>query len=207
MRVRNLTRQAHLALFDFCNDTMSSFYLDATKDRLYCDRPDSSRRRATQTVLHQIADTLICLLAPILPHTAEEAHRALHGEDVDSVHLRTFPEIQAPSLDAGWEWVLETRDLGRKALEAAKADGIEKPFDAGLKVADPDGVLAAFEDDLVDLFGVSRVERVADGPRVDVVDLREAPRCERSWRRDATVSERADGGWLSDRDAEAVGVA
>ena len=41
-------RRAHLKLFDFCNDTLSSFYLDAVKDRLYCDRPDSPRRRATQ---------------------------------------------------------------------------------------------------------------------------------------------------------------
>ena len=35
----------------------------------------------------------------------------------------------------------------------------------------------------------------------------EEPRCERSWRRDGTVRQRSDGGWLSDRDAEAVGVA
>ena len=39
-----------------------------------------------------------------------------------------------------------------------------------------------------------------------VVDLREEPRCERSWKRDGTVKERSDGGMLSDRDAEAVGV-
>jgi isoleucyl-tRNA synthetase len=42
---------------------------------------------------------------------------------------------------------------------------------------------------------------------VTVQDLRGEPRCERSWRRDATVKQRSDGGWLSDRDAEAVGIA
>ena len=42
---------------------------------------------------------------------------------------------------------------------------------------------------------------------VAVRDLRDEPRCERSWRRDETVRQRSDGGWLSDRDAEAVGVA
>jgi isoleucyl-tRNA synthetase len=39
-----------------------------------------------------------------------------------------------------------------------------------------------------------------------VIDLRGEPRCERSWKRDATVRLRGDGGWLSDRDAAAVGV-
>ena len=37
-------------------------------------------------------------------------------------------------------------------------------------------------------------------------DLRGEPRCERSWKRDRTVRQRSDGGWLSDRDAAAVGV-
>ena len=35
---------------------------------------------------------------------------------------------------------------------------------------------------------------------------RSEPRCERSWKRDETVRQRSDGGWLSDRDAAAVGV-
>ncbi|MFM1868543.1 MAG: hypothetical protein RL591_1951, partial [Planctomycetota bacterium] len=32
-------------------------------------------------------------------------------------------------------------------------------------------------------------------------------RCERSWKRDGTVRQRSDGGTLSDRDAEALGIA
>ena len=32
------------------------------------------------------------------------------------------------------------------------------------------------------------------------------PRCERSWKRDGTVKQRSDGGMLSDRDAEALGL-
>jgi isoleucyl-tRNA synthetase len=42
---------------------------------------------------------------------------------------------------------------------------------------------------------------------IEVLDLRAEPRCERSWRRDETVKLRTDGGWLSDRDADAVGLA
>jgi isoleucyl-tRNA synthetase len=55
------------------------------------------------------------------------------------------------------------------------------------------------------MLGVSRVKFAAAG-EVTVNDLREEPRCERSWKRDGTVKQRSDGGMLSDRDAQAVGV-
>jgi len=200
-------RQVHLLVFDFCNDTLSAFYLDAVKDRLYCDRADSPRRRATQTAMYAVADLLVHLLAPILPHTADEAFRALHGEDAGSVHLRTFPTLEAPASDAGWERVLAAREGARKALEDAKAQGIENRLDAGVALPDADGTLARFAADLDDVIGVSRVRLDRDGDGVEVIDLRGEPRCERSWKRDATVRLRGDGGWLSDRDAAAVGVA
>ncbi len=199
-------RQAHLLLFDFCNETLSAFYLDAIKDRLYCDPPDSPRRRASQTVLVTIADLVAALLAPILPHTADEAFRALHGPAAGSVHLRVFPELEAAA-DPAWPRVLEIRGAALKALEQAKEQGIENRLDAGVILADPDGTLARFAADLVDVVGTSRVELTASGDAVTVRDLRAEPRCERSWRRDPSVRERCDGGWLSDRDAAAVGIA
>jgi isoleucyl-tRNA synthetase len=67
--------------------------------------------------------------------------------------------------------------------------------------------LEPFAAELADLCGVSRFGLASgDEPGVSVVDLREEPRCERSWKRDGTVRERSDGGMLSDRDAAAVGV-
>ena len=39
------------ALNHFCAVDLSSLYIDITKDRLYCDAPDSMRRRATQTAV------------------------------------------------------------------------------------------------------------------------------------------------------------
>ena len=65
----------------------------------------------------------------------------------------------------------------------------------------------AFVADLPDLFGVSRVVMAQDQSSIEVVDLRGEPRCERSWKRDGTVRQRSDGGTLSDRDAEALGIA
>ena len=198
-------RQAHLLLFDFCNDTLSSTYLNAVKDRLYCDRASSPRRRATQSVVRHVAEVLTCLLAPILPHTADEAWRALFGEEA-SVHLSTFPE-SASTADGRWPEVMAAREQVLKALEQAKEGGIENPLDAGVVLPDPRGVLSSFAADLTDLLGVSRVTLSGDAGKVEVQDLSVEPRCERSWRRDDTVRQRADGGWLSDRDAEAVGLA
>ena len=40
------------SLHDFCNGDLSAFYFDIRKDSLYCDRPDSDRRRAARTVMN-----------------------------------------------------------------------------------------------------------------------------------------------------------
>jgi hypothetical protein len=108
---------------------------------------------------------------------------------------------------AGWSAVFTARESAQKALEDAKATGIENPLDAGLVLPDADGALRPFAADLADLMGVSRVSLDPAAKAVAVTDLREEPRCERSRKRDGTVKQRADGGLLSDRDAMAVGTA
>jgi isoleucyl-tRNA synthetase len=101
--------------------------------------------------------------------------------------------------------VVEAREAAQKALEQAKASGIENPLDAEVVLPDPKGVLAKFKADLPDMLGVSRVKLIANG-EIAINDLRNEPRCDRSWKRDGTVRQRSDGGMLTDRDAEAVGV-
>ncbi|MHC4948631.1 MAG: isoleucine--tRNA ligase [Planctomycetota bacterium] len=201
-------RQANALLYDFCNETLSAVYCAAVKDRLYCDRPDAPRRRATQTVMWDVLEVLCRLLAPIMPHTADEAWRALwRTQDGDDrcIHLESHATLEPPPIDEGWPAVFEARQAALKALEAAKPRGIDNPLDAEVVLPDPDGVLARFATDLADLLGVSRV-RLTPGGEVEVVDLRDEPRCERSWKRDGTVKRRSDGGMLTDRDADAVGV-
>ena len=204
-------RTASTALFNFCNDTLSAVYLAAVKDRLYCDRPDSQRRRTTQSVLWDITDGLCRLLAPLLPHTADEAYRALRDtkDDDTTVHVASFlPEFDVKAATA-WKDVMRVRDLALAALERVRAaGGAENPLDMGIAMPNPAGALDSFDPvDLADLLGVSRVNIDPAIAEPDVLDLRTEPRCERSWKRDGTVRERSDGGMLSDRDAEAVGVA
>jgi isoleucyl-tRNA synthetase len=205
-------RAAHEELYNFCNDTLSATYLAAVKDRLYCDKTDSERRRRTQKALWVITDGLSRLLAPVLCHTADEAFRAL-GKDKDScVHVETFTRVGAEGApfhaDPAWEEAMSVRRGALSELEEAKESlGMKNPLDAGLKLPNPGGVLSRFAaEDIADLLGVSRVELDEKRSAAEVVDLRDEPRCERSWKRDGTVRERSDGGMLSDRDAEAVGV-
>jgi isoleucyl-tRNA synthetase len=210
-------RQGNQALYNFCNDTLSAVYLAAVKDRLYCDRPDSPRRRQTQATLFRITDGLCRLLAPVLCHTADEAYRALWKAGSDNtdtcVHLTEFimsgntPGFGCTA-DPAWTQVMAFRDAAQIKLDRAKSElGVENPLDAGLVTPDADGVLARFDSiDLADLLGISQVTIDASAPELKVIDLRSHPRCERSWKRDGTVRTRSDGGLLSDRDAIAIGV-
>jgi len=198
-------RRAHLAIFNFCNETLSAAYCAAVKDRLYCDRADSPRRRSTQAVMRVAVEVLCRLLAPILPHTAEEAWRVLHGENAPLLFAQVHLGLEAPR-DPRWQSVMDACTAVSKALEAAKQRGIENPLDAAAVIPDPQGVLAPFAAEMADACGVSRVRLDGALAAVEIEDLRAEPRCERSWRRDGTVRARTDGGMLSDRDALAVGV-
>jgi isoleucyl-tRNA synthetase len=204
---------AQRSLYNFCNDTLSATYLAAVKDRLYCDRPDSARRRQTQQALFTMTDGLCRMLAPILCHTADESFRALHKVDPKDashcIHLNEFLPPTGAATDPAWPAVLAVLEPAQKALERAKSEqGVENRLDAGITLPDPRQELARFNaTDLADLLGVSRVALSPTATAPTVLDLRDQPRCDRSWKRDGTVKRRTDGGLLSDRDAEAVGLA
>jgi isoleucyl-tRNA synthetase len=114
------------AIHAFCAADLSAFYFDVRKDAIYCDRPDSLKRRAARTVLDQLHRCLTIWLAPVLVFTAEEAWTARFGEG-ESVHLQTFPEIPAAwrddALGAKWERIREARRAATLALEAMRKAG------------------------------------------------------------------------------------
>jgi isoleucyl-tRNA synthetase len=212
-------RKAHDALFNFCNETLSSVYLSAVKDRLYCEASDSPLRKRTQSTLFQAADKLLRLLGPILVHTADEAFLSLHKKEEsseDSIHFEEFPEQSPVKVAKEWTQMMELRHEVMKELELAKeSQQLTNTMDAGAVVQVTKDRLEAFkpfEKELVDLCGLSqfRFEAIEEGSSsswsIKIEDLREEPRCQRSWKRDGTVKERSDGGLLTDRDAQVMGV-
>jgi isoleucyl-tRNA synthetase len=125
------------ALNQFCAVDLSSLYVDITKDRMYCDAPDSPRRRATQAAMREIFDALCSLLAPVLVFTAEEAWRYSAVADVGdalrpgsptpttaSVHLQEFPQTQGRGRQAieQVEELLRLRGIIGQAIEHARQE-------------------------------------------------------------------------------------
>ena len=96
------------------------------------------------------------------------------------------------------------RELWLRAIEDHRqSQDVDNPMDLGLDVG---GDFDGFDmRDLADLCGISQF-KCEPGEGLNVVDLRDQPRCERSWKRDGTVAKRSDGGMLSDRDAAALGL-
>ncbi|MES2657018.1 MAG: isoleucine--tRNA ligase [Verrucomicrobiota bacterium] len=84
-------RKVFNSLNQFCTADLSAIYIDATKDRMYCDATDSPRRQASQAAMHEIFTSIAQLLAPILAFTADEAWEHA-GFTTGTVHEQDFPE-------------------------------------------------------------------------------------------------------------------
>ncbi|HEX7124771.1 MAG TPA: isoleucine--tRNA ligase [Thermodesulfobacteriota bacterium] len=163
-------------LHNFCAVELSAIYFDVLKDRLYTSPRASAPRRAAQTVMHEVLDALVRLMAPILSFTAEEVwgymSKTYRGQPREaSVHLAHFPDVEAAWLDealeARWERLLAVRAEVAKALEAARRDKvIGASLDAQVTLG-AEGELAAFLEgarrELAPLFIVSHVQ-LAAGP-------------------------------------------
>jgi isoleucyl-tRNA synthetase len=114
-------------LHNFCSVDLSAFYFDVRKDAIYCDRPDSLRRRAARTVLDHLHRYLCTWLAPVLCFTAEEAWCARFGDE-SSVHLEQFPAPPASwhddALAAKWETVRSIRRRITLPLEECRKTNV-----------------------------------------------------------------------------------
>src|SRR5438876_4111539 len=175
----------------FCAVDLSSLYIDITKDRMYCDAPNSPRRRATQLAMHRIYDALCRLLAPVLAFTSEEAWRYL-GRNA-SVHLPLFPEVRASQRDTyvntAIDRLLKLRAVIGQALEKARQ---QKLIGNSLEAR----VILRCERKLID--GISRDEleeffivgelvlEEANEPSA-VVERTSFAKCARCWRHRETV--------------------
>jgi len=169
-------------LHAFCSSDLSAFYFDVRKDVLYCDAPDSLRRRAVRTVLDHLHRCLVAWLAPVLCFTAEEAWLARFPSEDGSVHLQAFPDIPAswhdPALDARWAAIRDARGGVTTALEAAR---LNKLIGASLQAAItvPPTLL-----DLLDADAWAEVAIVSAASAGESLNVDRAPgeKCARCWR-------------------------
>jgi isoleucyl-tRNA synthetase len=185
---------------NFCTLDLSSFYLDFAKDILYIEATNHPDRRAIQTVLHETLLTLVKLVAPILPHTADEVWSFIPAVTEESVQLTDVPEAteiaNAAELETKWNEFLKVRDDVLKALEAARNEKvIGKSLTAKVTLyvnSKTQALLDSINEDLAQLFIVSEFEvsgAYDEAPenaiKLDqaaiVVTKAEGETCERCW--------------------------
>jgi isoleucyl-tRNA synthetase len=196
------------SIYNFFVLTLSSFYLDILKDRLYVSAGGSKERRSAQTALNQVLEVLVRLVAPIIPFTADEVWGYLpSNEKPFSVHLDLFlpakEEFKDTLLMERWEMLLNVRKEVTKALEIARKDRIiGHSLDAAVSVVLPKQFpkeLEGYRDELRSICIVSGVafsdkEHVEGGyesqdfPGLVVKVIPSPyPKCERCWVHDSTV--------------------
>ena len=204
-------------LHNFCATDLSAFYFDVRKDAIYCDRPDSLRRRAARTVLDHLHRCLTTWLAPVLCFTAEEAWCARFGE-TDSVHLQLFPELpkawRDDALAQKWEFVREARGQVTRRLEQERKSGeIGSSLQATVTLSFPVGGSTTYlrEDQWAEILIVSgltvKEHHVEPGEVFDmVVEFYRAAgtKCVRCWRVLEEVGKQPNHPTLCARCADAV---
>src|SRR5690606_9052689 len=173
--------ELYRAVHDFCAVDLSAFYFDVRKDVLYCDTPDSLRRRACRTVMDLLFDYLTAWLAPIICFTAEEAWWA-RGKAPESVHLRCYPEAPAEWRDDDladkWARVRAARRVVTGALElerAAKRLGSSLQAAPLVQVEDEELRRLLGELDFAEVCITSAIELTAEDPGAEAYRYDEVP--------------------------------
>jgi isoleucyl-tRNA synthetase len=183
---------------NFCTIELSSFFMDIAKDTLYTKHSDHPERRGIQTVMHEALTSLVKLLSPLIPHTAEEVWAHLEHKEATAVQLTDMPEVKSfqntEEIVSDWDRFMVLRDDVMKALEDARNEkGIKKNLHAAVEVyaEENDKKLLDSIDNLTKLFITSGVEvystmdkpgEAADYDEMSILVKRaEGETCERCW--------------------------
>ncbi len=184
----------HLAVqkfVGFCSEDLGSFYLDILKDRLYTTGENSHARRAAQSALYHITQTMMRLMAPILSFTANEIWQTLGLDKDATVFEELWYELPAHGLSEAqitdWKNILEVRALANKAIEEKRGAGeVGSSLQAEIIIA-VDGPtydsLARMEDALPFVFITSqaKVEKQSGSGLTFKVAASKHAKCDRCW--------------------------
>ena len=196
--------QVYHSIHKFCVVDMSNFYLDVLKDRLYTEKADSKERRAAQTVMYHILESLTLMLAPILAYTSDEIWRFMpHADDADpeNVLFNDMPgrfELEVEDgFEAAWDRIHDLRDTVKKSLEVIIKDKTVKSSletCVTLKASgDEYEFIKSILPELKTVFIVSDVKLVENSGELEVeVAKAEGDKCERCWCYSTTVGSSAE---------------
>ena len=209
---------AVMAITNFMSSDLSSFYLDLTKDILYCENQKSLRRLQVQNVIYKAVNTLNRLLTPILPFTMDEVYANIPGHEKESVQLEDYPTISHEydeSLLKEYALISKLRSEVLKVLETKRQEGVigsaqEASVMLNIKDASTKEAFNKFSKvEQERLFIVSKVElvdeKLANDMELSSIDVKEnnGHKCERCWNYVDHVTE-VDGVHLCDRCLDAI---
>ena len=193
--------QAKAALANFTSNVLSATYFKILKNRLQVTVPNDPLRRSAQTVMRQVLEVYLKLLAPFLSMTADEAWSHFQTQTeygaTTSIHLEDWPTIPAAwedekALDAHAKverlQVLVSQ-VNVQLEKMRQAGEISLSLDAAAVVSgdpqDPDFVLlTTCHAELEDMWVLSAVTLVPQkGANLEIKAMK-APgvRCPRSWK-------------------------
>lgn len=218
--------QVYHSIRKFCVVDMSNSYLDILKDRLYVESAKSKSRRAAQTSIYLILNSMIKLLSPILVYTSEEIWRYMPHSSQDneeSILFNNMPETIDISVDKEftdkWDRIFFIREDVQKALEVArKSKIIGSSLESKIILYCSEELyefIMSINEELKDLFIVSQVEvKVGDAgefkgeinKELSVTVLHaDGKKCERCWNFSDTVGKNGTGKNICNRCAEILG--
>jgi isoleucyl-tRNA synthetase len=166
---------------------LSSFYLDFSKDILYCDKPDSPRRKAVQYVLYKITMDLCLLYNPILSFTMDEVYSFIPG------HTKLSPQLEDMPKESHVYGEKEAKEFAAfntlrssilKALEDKRSAGVigsSQEAEAEIRYNDQELVtllLSLEKDEQARLFGLSSITLSLGEPSITIKKA-EGKMCER----------------------------
>ncbi len=207
-------RKVFNTLNQFCAVDLSSLYIDITKDRMYCEATDSAKRRATQTAMARVFESLTRLMAPILVYTADEAWEFLGREK--SIHLQKFPAAD-PAFASGdkaatpvVEELLKLRTCIQQEIEDARQKKlIGSNLEARVSLDIPEN--ATLETILDDQATAEEFLIVSDltikrnrDTLVATISKTDNGKCARCWRHEKTVGKIESHSDLCERCADVV---
>ena len=194
----------------FCVNELGSFYLDVIKDRQYTCKKDSAERKSAQNSMYVILQMLLSWIAPICPHTAEEAWSHVPKNSQKSIFFNKWliindSEIPQTKINLeNWEKILEIKKYVSKELENKREKNIiGSSLDADVKILCSDNLynlLSEYGDELKFIFITSKVilereNNLKDGQIYEIngenlkveIENSKNKKCERCWHRCISV--------------------
>ena len=178
-------------LNNFVVNELSAIYVDVTKDRMYCEKADSDKRRATQTAMCMIVKRLLIIIAPVLTYTADEAishaPAILKKDSIFDYEYQEFKEFDLTHSIS--DKILTLRDkFGEVVDNLKKEKKIKATLELNICTTDAD---LLNDSDLVDFFVVSDINNESCGELVGEIEfdgmsyelrLASKHKCPRCWR-------------------------